>query len=802
MVSARQRFIDDLASGGLANVRAYRTEELRRRGQESQTPYGRQVLPPMVAAVAAVVAERIKPTPGAGRRKTVWAHLAWSSLDPDEIALITCRVVLDRVSGDPRKLVATSVAVAEALETEEAARRLLHVGKLDAAKTIKELNERTRHAKHRASTIRTYEKAWTGEKKWLWTKAQHVLIGSELVEVVAEATGLIQVTLKKLARNKIVYFVEPTESFIDWILSGADANLIIPSKLPVVDPLKPWAALKGGGYDYGGRPTALVKSGAYKRLVGEVDFSLVFDAMNTMQETQWEVNGRVLDTARALKASGRTVGKLVTLEGLTDFPPKPADLDDNEQARKDWRKRASEHYKARAKTRGRLMQSCRLLEIASQMRDDTFRFPYQLDFRGRAYCVPQHLTYQGNDLARGLLRFARGKPISHECGRYWLLVHAANSWGESKISFDARVKWAEDHLDQIVAVARDPIGVDWWLAADKPWQFLAACFEVQEAEDHGDGYISKLPIPMDGSCNGLQNLSAMLLDPVGGAATNLLPSETPSDVYAQVAAKVVEALEADRDEPLASQWLAFGVGRSLVKRPVMVTPYGGTQFSCRQYLEDVVREAVDKGQVIPWDPTSRDILKATLYLSKLVWAAIKDTVVAAHTVMHWLKEVASLVGSRPLRWIVPDGFVAVQAYPVLDEVRVETIAFGKCRKLTAHVEGTDIDARRMRTGAAPNFVHSLDAAAMRGYVRLARHNGITDFGLVHDSFATLAADTDVSMACIREAFIELYRDNNVLEQFRSSVVQDYQELEASIPPVPERGSLDIEEVRDSLYFFA
>ena len=39
---------------------------------------------------------------------------------------------------------------------------------------------------------------------------------------------------------------------------------------------------------------------------------------------------------------------------------------------------------------------------------------------------------------------------------------------------------------------------------------------------------------MDGSCNGLQNFSAMLRDEVGGKAVNLIPSDKPQDVYMEV----------------------------------------------------------------------------------------------------------------------------------------------------------------------------------------------------------------------------------------------------------------------------
>ena len=49
--------------------------------------------------------------------------------------------------------------------------------------------------------------------------------------------------------------------------------------------------------------------------------------------------------------------------------------------------------------------------------DDVFYLPHNLDFRGRAYPLPPHLNHMGNDLSRGLLLFAKAKPL----GTYLLL---------------------------------------------------------------------------------------------------------------------------------------------------------------------------------------------------------------------------------------------------------------------------------------------------------------------------------------------------------------------------------------------
>jgi hypothetical protein len=99
----------------------------------------------------------------------------------------------------------------------------------------------------------------------------------------------------------------------------------------------------------------------------------------------------------------------------------------------------------------------------------------------------------------------------------------------------------------------------------------------------------------------------MLRDPVGGAATNLVPAERPQDIYGKVAEQVTKRLQEtvyvdhtgdytamgpERDMiPYAHKWLDFGIDRKITKRPVMVLPYGGTFTSCRGYVRPPSRSA-------------------------------------------------------------------------------------------------------------------------------------------------------------------------------------------------------------------
>ena len=88
------------------------------------------------------------------------------------------------------------------------------------------------------------------------------------------------------------------------------------------------------------------------------------------------------------------------------------------------------------------------LEIANCFLNERFYFPHNMDFRGRAYPIPPNLNHIGNDLCRGLLKFADAKPLG-QAGYRWLRIHLANVWGYDKASFAEREKFTDDHKAQI-----------------------------------------------------------------------------------------------------------------------------------------------------------------------------------------------------------------------------------------------------------------------------------------------------------------------------------------------------------------
>jgi DNA-directed RNA polymerase len=215
---------------------------------------------------------------------------------------------------------------------------------------------------------------------------------------------------------------------------------------------------------------------------------------------------------------------------------------------------------------------------------------------------------------------------------------------------------------------------------------------------------------MDGSNNGLQNFAAMLRDPVSGAAVNLVPSDTPSDIYQKVADVVIENISGELStSAYAETWIDIGVNRKMTKRPVMTLPYGATIFSCRSYVSEYVKETVGPGADTVFG--EGNLWEASQYMASHTWSAIGQVVVAAREAMSWLQKAARLAGAEglPVNWTTPTGFPVMQCYYKSKAHRIKTRLGESITYLTLREELPEIDKHRQASGISPNFVHSMDS---------------------------------------------------------------------------------------------
>lgn len=523
----------------------------------------------------------------------------------------------------------------------------------------------------------------------------------------------------------------------------------------------------------------------------------VLRAVNIVQATRWRINGTILDLMREAWLSGDALGGLPSAWDA----PLPSRVSEEE-----WRKmtpadRARVKYqreqlhKAAVKTRGKRDAFLRKLNIAQEfVGQPSIYMPHFCDFRGRMYPMAQDLNPQSDDLGKALLMFADGKTLG-PLGLYWLAMRLSGCAGQDKLTLDERYAWCVEHHELIIDSAQSPFdGHRFWAEADDPWSFLATALEWEMATglDSPETFVSHLPIPLDGSCNGLQHLSLMARDPVGAKATNCSRDGDRHDLYTEVAdvVKRIVAEDAAGGNATAVAVLANGVTRATVKRAVMTTPYGVTERGIQdQLISDGHLDEVEDGK-----------LRAAIYLKDVIVSALSETVSAARDVMAYLQETARVLAAedRPLSWRTPDGLVVTQAYYNQDRKRVNTLA----GRLSLEVPGPDLglSKKKQALAAAPNVIHSFDAAHLRQTVRSAHDlHDICSFAVVHDSFGTHAADTAMLAAVLRLELSKMYRVDRLAE-FHENVKAANPDT-VDLPAPPPLGSFDPAEVEEAPYVF-
>jgi DNA-directed RNA polymerase len=334
---------------------------------------------------------------------------------------------------------------------------------------------------------------------------------------------------------------------------------------------------------------------------------------------------------------------------------------------------------------------------------------------------------------------------------------------------------------------------------------------------------------MDGTCNGLQNFSAMLLDEIGGAAVNLVPSDKPNDIYATVAEVLIRKLQeisagcleettekvvkdketkedktitVESDGSLARKWLAYGITRKVTKRPVMTLAYGASEFGFREqvFTDTVTPWKQAAGEAFPFEGTG---FNAASFLGLLIWDCVGEVVVAARGAMDWLQEVAKIAAkeSLPVIWNTPTGLKVMQEYTTSEQKRLE-LTFQKVRmRLSIDVASKKIDKRKQGSGISPNWVHSMDAAHMQLTVARCHAEGIRSFSLIHDSYGTHAGNSWALAQFLREEFVKMYGDHDVLAEFAQEIGAMLPEG-TKLPLLPPKGSLDLAQVLESPFFFA
>lgn len=776
---------------------------------------------------------------------------AISDLDPDVVALSSLCSMLTSIGAGGSRL-RTFRHIGQDIAGELWAAGLLKTNR----SLVRKINTavRKRHGKlsYRKQAARSLAARFGNYRSKVWNVKEHIEAGGMLAGWIMAALPDV---FEEVSVEGKVYFTI-TEKAVEIAKASVEAAMRRnPVLVPCLQPPKPWTALYAGGYwdERSHLNTAAVRTFRVKEREASIRAAFRnggmqshLQGLNRLQGVAWKINKPILELIQACEAEGMSVSGIPNTEKLPP-PPFPRPWDNMTQdERRLWKHRAD---RIEAYNRTQIGQSILFtqdLETAKGLAEaERFYTPMNCDWRGRVYGV-SHFNFQRDDRVRALFLFADGEPLGED-GLYWLKVHCANCGDFDKISkqpYDARAAWVDANMEKIFECVGSPLSASaksFWTEADTPFLFLAACRELVMVvrSQNPTSFITHLPVSFDGSCSGLQHLCAMTRAPEG-SLVNLTNSPTPQDVYQTVADRVEKAirenaegvgLSAQRVDKegnkiglspseqveLAKLCLKFGITRKVVKRNVMTYAYSSKKYGmAKQQDEDlidpltfeVISGVIDRHPFgrFGYKPHPNATSQAAMYIAEKTYTAIQETVSLPEQAMTFLRKCAKAMAheGKPLMWTTPTGLPWSNIYRVPNVKRVELWMHDK-RVTVSYIDGATktIDKDKAANGVAPNFVHALDAAHLMLTVNAAFEEGITQLATVHDSFGCLASRAGRFQKIIREQFVRMYEEHDVLTEVLTQAKCDLtQHNRERLPSEFQYGDLELREVLSAPYAFA
>lgn len=782
-----------------------RVEKTRAREAELETNYGQRLMRGLIPKFKKGIDDWVQ---GFTHKNLARYQQELLHMDTKVISFIAIRAVIDSIT-HKRSLASCALFLGARIEDQNRCVFLQETnsdvagGILKGAQKRKGLKQQIRHV--RSSMKHETDKKDAPEFQ-KWSHRDKLNTGVNLIEILRVTTGIIEyIYLGGRKNRKPTRYVSATAETIKWIEDyNNNKEMLEPFWLPTVELPKDWTNVWDGGYattDTSLPKLPFIKTNNmdYLRRI-PVNLEKPMDATNLIQQTPWRVNSPVLQAMEWAWENNVNVGGLPSRED-EPLPPIPLDMKENADANKRWRQQAARIYDYNLSTKSRRLLIAKILYLAKKLEGNRFFYPTQADFRGRLYNIPAFLGVQGPDVCRGLLEFNRPEKIKNETDAFWLGIHGANVWGNDKVSLMDRYKHSENSSEMVEKIAENPTENLEWTEADKPWSYLAWCFEWAKWTKYGklDSY---LPCAMDASNNGLQILSLLMRDEYGAQTTNVTPNKLPADIYGVVANQVIWHLSQDisNGNHIAKTWLDFGIDRKTTKRAVMTFFYGATYYSCRAYTDEWFQDKLRSRKIPnPFDHDEHYVVVG--YLAKLVWQSINEVLDKPKQCMSWMHQVAKEVSSqgKDLNWVSPSGFPVCQSYKNTRAAKVSSKIYGQGVHIYFENELDTVSPRLQRQGIAPNFVHSLDGAMLHlSVIRAHQHHQIYDFSMIHDSYGTHSNKCQFFGEALRSVFYETFKEDQ-LEIFKSQIEKD---ANVELPEVPSYGNLDPKDVMHSVYFFS
>ena len=454
----------------------------------------------------------------------------------------------------------------------------------------------------------------------------------------------------------------------------------------------------------------------------------------------------------------------------------------------------------------------KVLSLAEVYYDKTLTYTFVLDSRGRQYTSSfPHLEPLGSDQAKALLCYNKEEYVDP----YNLAISTATAFGHKGL-LEERVEWCNENMDMLRAIGEDPWAhIDYLVSIglhnekkDK-WQALVLANVWTKLNDwvndgnHIDTFKSDVPVPRDGSCQGLQILSMLSLDEWAGPMVNVATcyddkgDETVGDIYQYVGNFIPDALDALPDDKQTDTLIAFNeqlranpkYRRKVAKRNTMTKAYNSKRFGFgKQHTQDKDTEYGFEEAVAL---TNKDCFT----LGGTIYDIVSTRLPKASGMMDWMVDgIDELPDCNPsvIKWTLPDGFTAFADKGTTRTVMSKGTIGPHKITLALLVPTGLIDASKHKLAVAPNIVHSIDAYILREIVRNMPIGA--PISTVHDSFSTASCYIDDLVDIARQA----YKDATNRDMFKAMCDDCFKTDRA----LPTPGNLSPDDIDDTNLFIS
>jgi len=329
-----------------------------------------------------------------------------ADLEPEVAAAIASKVTFDKVFStipSASKVQNVSDAIGTALENECMMRHY----ERNVPGLLNVLKENYWHKSigthQKVKVISTLMNRYDVEHWKAWGIANRVKLGGWLLDCICEATNWFMRDVRREGK-KTPHYVVPTPEFLeikDDVI--AQAELFSPLTWPMLIPPNDWSHTTPGGYLLNEvmRGHDMVRRSDPRLIQGEPPIKF----LNRIQKVAYRINPFIVEVAEELERKEIEVGKFIPVISLP-LPPKPVDIAENYDSRKDYRRRAAEVRNTNAQAFERACRTRMTLNAVKVFKDkEQFYIPWSFDYRGRAYPIPAFLTPQDTDFGKSLLKF-------------------------------------------------------------------------------------------------------------------------------------------------------------------------------------------------------------------------------------------------------------------------------------------------------------------------------------------------------------------------------------------------------------